>query len=212
MIPFTSVLLTIMSSSLNVLSIAVGRIAGSFSHNLPTDCVLHSSAMNEQSLFHEEIWNNQKVCHCGAKSRAGRKQSKNYLMCKGKFESRSIHSHFSLVWSAVVGVFQPASINENNGCFANSHFVKYLVPAIYRAFSVQYRLRILVIPPFRNDITKRIEQYGIAVFEMRSKSGHLVTPYPLVVSVAAFLPAIRPCTAHLAGPCKLNPPADSPPQ
>ena len=35
--------------------------------------------------------------------------------------------------------------------------------------------------------------------------------YPLTVSAAAFLPAIRPCTAHLARPCRLNPPADSPP-
>ena len=36
--------------------------------------------------------------------------------------------------------------------------------------------------------------------------------YPLAVSAAAFLPAIRPCTAHLARPWRLNPPADSPPQ
>src|ERR1700730_3891566 len=36
--------------------------------------------------------------------------------------------------------------------------------------------------------------------------------YPLPVSAAAFLPALRPCTAHLARPCRLHPPADSPPQ
>jgi hypothetical protein len=36
--------------------------------------------------------------------------------------------------------------------------------------------------------------------------------YALTVSVAAFLPAMRPWTVHRAKPCKLNPPADSPPQ
>ena len=31
-------------------------------------------------------------------------------------------------------------------------------------------------------------------------------------SADAFLPAMRPCTAQRAKPCRLNPPADSPPQ
>src|SRR5271154_4260584 len=32
------------------------------------------------------------------------------------------------------------------------------------------------------------------------------------VSTAAFFPAMRPCTVHLARPCRLNPPALSPAQ
>ena len=36
--------------------------------------------------------------------------------------------------------------------------------------------------------------------------------YAFTVSDAALRPAIRPCTTQRARPCRLNPPADSPPQ